>query len=176
MEYPKPSLTADMCVYARENDALYVLLIRRGNPPYRSWWAFPGGFVDPGETVEHAAARELAEETGVEGLDFELVGIFSEAGRDPRGWSVTAAFRAEVDRNSIHAVGMDDAAEARWFRVFFTKQYDALHIRLVSEEQELRAVLKESYLSAGRLRYAYLEQDGIAFDHAKILAAALYDN
>ena len=65
MEYPKPSLTADMCLYAREDDDVYVLLIRRGRPPFAGAWAFPGGFVEKGETVEDAAARELAEETGV---------------------------------------------------------------------------------------------------------------
>ncbi len=176
MEYPKPSLTADMCLYAREKDALYVLLIRRGRPPYQGWWAFPGGFVEQGETVENAASRELLEETGVEGLSYELVGVFSEAGRDPRGWTVTAAFRSEVDRRAIHAVGMDDAADAKWFQLTFAEANDTLSLRLVGEGKTLTATLSKPYCAAGKRRYAALEANGIAFDHAKILAAALYDD
>lgn len=174
MDYPKPSLTADMCVYAEEDGALYVLLIRRGRPPCKGEWAFPGGFVEQGETVEHAAARELFEETGVKALSFSLVGVFSEPGRNPRGWTVTAAFKAKVDRSAIRAVGMDDAAEAAWFRLAFRREGDALHLTLNNESETLTAVLSEPYPSAAEVRYLKQETHGIAFDHAKILAAALF--
>lgn len=174
MNYPKPSLTADMCLYDREGEELYVLLIRRGRPPYQGWWALPGGFVELGETVENAAARELTEETGVANSDFELVGVFSEAGRDPRGWTVTAAFRARVDRFQTNARGMDDAAEARWFRLFFQKDGGLLHLSLTSDTEHIHAALSEPFPSANRIRYASCESEGIAFDHAKILAAALF--
>ena len=174
MEYPKPSLTADMCLYDREGEDLYVLLIRRGNPPYQDWWALPGGFVEQGETVESAAERELAEETGVQNSDYELVGVFSEAGRDPRGWMVTVAFRARVDRTKIDARGMDDAADANWFHVVFQKDGGSLHLSMTSGGEHIHANLSGPYVSANRIRYASLESDGIAFDHANILAAALY--
>ena len=175
MEYPKPSLTADMCLYSEEPDGLYVLLIRRGRPPFEGSWAFPGGFVEKGETVENAAARELMEETGVEGLSYSLVGVFSEAGRDPRGWTVTAAFRSKVNRSEIHAVGQDDAAEARWFRARFQRQNDSLLLKLDNGTEHLRSRLSDPYISAGQIRFRNQESDGIAFDHAKILAAALFD-
>ena len=175
MEYPKPSLTADMCLYAREDDTLYVLLIRRGRPPFQNWWALPGGFVEQGETVENAAARELEEETGVLNHDYDLVGVFSEGGRDPRGWTVTAAFRSLVDRDWIHAQGMDDAADARWFRISFQRSGDGLDLVLSGDGETLSARLRNPYQSANRIRYGSMESDGIAFDHAKILAAALYD-
>ena len=58
MDYPKPSFTADMCLYSREADGLHVLLIRRGHEPFAGSWALPGGFVEPGELVEDAAAAE----------------------------------------------------------------------------------------------------------------------
>lgn len=175
MEYPKPSLTADMCLYDQSGEDLYVLLIRRGRPPYQGRWALPGGFVEQGETVENAAARELAEETGVQNTDYDLVGVFSEAGRDPRGWTVTAAFRAKVDRSLINARGMDDAADARWFRLNFRKEGGSLILTLSSEEEHIHASLSKPYLSANRVRYASCESEGIAFDHAKILAAALFN-
>ena len=175
MDYPKPSLTADMCLYSPETDGLYVLLIRRGRPPFAGSWAFPGGFVEKGETVENAAARELMEETGVEGLSYSLVGVFSEDGRDPRGWTVTAAFRSCVDRNAIHAIGMDDAADASWFRISFRQEETSLLLSLTNGSETLSSCLSDPYLSAGEIRYRTQESDGIAFDHGKILAAALYD-
>lgn len=176
MEYPKPSFTADVCVYAGEGDALSVLLIRRGREPFLNDWALPGGFVLPSETVEAAAARELLEETGVSGLSLEPVGVFSEPGRDPRGWTVTSVYRSHVDRRAVHARGMDDAAEARWFRLTFAQSGNALRLVLTDDHKTLTASLSDPYRAAGQLRWKRQSADGIAFDHAKILAAALYEN
>ena len=52
-EYPRPILTAD-CVVVRDGA---VLLVRRGNDPYKGCWALPGGFMEMDETIEHCAAR-----------------------------------------------------------------------------------------------------------------------
>ena len=176
MDYPKPSFTADMCLYSEEPDGLYVLLIRRGHNPSAGFWALPGGFVEPGEQVEDAAARELAEETGISGIPYEPVAVFSEAGRDPRGWTMTEAFRAKVDRCKLHAIGQDDAVEARWFRIAFTEGDGTLSMRLDGDGAVLTATLSEPYRLAGQLRWRKQTADGIAFDHPKILAAALWRN
>ena len=96
---------------------LQLLLIRRGGHPFLGCWALPGGFADEGETVEQTAARELEEETGLRGLDLKLVNVFSAPGRDPRGWTVSAAYAVCVDAGRLNAVAGDDAAEARWFDV-----------------------------------------------------------
>ena len=176
MEYPKPSFTADMCLYALEPDGMHVLLIRRGRDPYAGSWALPGGFVEQGEPVEDAAARELKEETCLDGIAFEPVAVFSEAGRDPRGWTITEAFRALVDRSKLQPVGADDAAEARWFRIVFEERNDSLLLTLTGDGETLSAVLSEPYRTAGQLRWRKQESSGIAFDHSKVLAAALYRN
>ena len=175
MDYPKPSLTADMCLYAEEGGARYVLLIRRRNPPFAGDWALPGGFVEPNETVEDAAARELAEETGIAGLSCAPIGVFSEPGRDPRGWTVTSAYKSCVRRSEVRPVGMDDAAEARWFLLTVSERDGTLSLAL-DGEAHLHATLFEPYLAAGKRRWKRQEAHGIAFDHAKILAAALYDD
>lgn len=115
--YPKPALTADIVVFAKEDDSLRVLLIRRKGHPFIGKLALPGGFANENEPVENTAARELEEETGVKGVPMKLVDIFSRPGRDPRGWVVSAAFVAIVDAKKIHVQAGDDAAEALWYEV-----------------------------------------------------------
>ena len=110
--YPRPMLTAD-CVVT--NPRREVLLVRRGNDPYRGCWALPGGFMEMDETIEHCAARELQEETGLAVTESELrlVGVYSAPGRDPRGRTVTAAYAVRVPDGASAAAG-DDADEVRW--------------------------------------------------------------
>lgn len=112
-EYPRPMLTADCVVF---NAVGEVLLIRRGNEPYRGCWALPGGFMEMDETIEHCAVRELQEETGlqVEEDDLLMIGVYSRLGRDPRGRTVTVAYSVHLE-GCCDARGGDDAAEARWF-------------------------------------------------------------
>ena len=113
--YPRPMLTADCVVIGRREDgSRSLLLIRRGNEPYKGKWALPGGFMEMDETLEQCARRELQEETGCEwsGPLTEL-GSFSRVDRDPRGRTVTVAFMAEMEEMSV--AGGDDAREARWF-------------------------------------------------------------
>ena len=111
--YPRPMLTADCAVINPKNE---VLLIRRGNEPFRGCWALPGGFMEMDETIEHCAVRELMEETGLqvsEG-DLRMVGVYSQPGRDPRGRTVTVAYCIRLN-DCAEVRGGDDAAEARWF-------------------------------------------------------------
>lgn len=104
-----PLLTVD-CV-AIDSDGR-VLLIRRGRPPFEGAYALPGGFVDVGETVEEACRRELMEETGVKAAKLELVGVYSDPARDPRGHTVAVAFLTRVRRPKANAG--DDAAAVEW--------------------------------------------------------------
>ena len=117
--YPRPSLTADIVIFRIHDDDRDpdVLLIRRKGHPYIGHLALPGGFAEKGETIETTAARELQEETGVTGLDMKLVGIYSKPGRDPRGWTVSAAYTATVRDGEIKPVAGDDAREVCWVSV-----------------------------------------------------------
>ena len=86
-----------------------IVLIRRAGDPFEGQWALPGGFVEVGETVESAAAREAAEETGLAVELARLVGVYSDPERDPRGHNVSVAFLARVVGGDL--VAATDAAE-----------------------------------------------------------------
>jgi 8-oxo-dGTP diphosphatase len=117
-DYPRPALCCDTVVLSGLPDARKVLLVMRGAQPFEGCWALPGGFVDEGESPVQAARRELAEEAGMiwEG-PLVPVGTFGEPGRDPRGWTVSAAYLADVGADEPLVVPGDDAAEAGWFPI-----------------------------------------------------------
>lgn len=93
-----------------------VLLIKRKNDPFKGMWAFPGGFVDEGEDLHDAAARELLEETKVEvdAQKLTQVGAFGKPGRDPRFQTVSVVYSIKMNIRPV-AKAADDAAEIGWF-------------------------------------------------------------
>jgi len=90
-EIKTPLLAADAVILFREG----IVLIRRENPPFQGCYALPGGFVEMGERVEEAAKREAREETGLDIDLLEMVGVYSDPARDPRGHVVSVAFLAQ---------------------------------------------------------------------------------
>jgi 8-oxo-dGTP diphosphatase len=118
-EHPRPALTADVLVVGGDpGGERSVLMIRRGGEPFRGLLALPGGFVDESETVEQAAVRELSEETGIALVeaDLRLAGVYSQPGRDPRGWTVSVLFRIDLGERPDAKHG-DDAAAVEWVPV-----------------------------------------------------------
>lgn len=114
-DYPHPAITTDSVVFGFDGKALHILLIERGIEPYKGLWALPGGFLNPDETVEQCAKRELKEETGVENVYLEEFRSFSDPGRDPRERVVTIAFVALVKKSDYMLIAGDDASNALWF-------------------------------------------------------------
>ena len=112
-QYPRASVTADAVLFAEKGGQIYVLLIQRGNDPYKGYWAFPGGFLNMDETVARCAERELEEETGIVLTGMQLSGIYSDVERDPRGRVITAAYAAMT--TMPEATAADDAAAAKWW-------------------------------------------------------------
>ncbi|MFI4968093.1 MAG: NUDIX domain-containing protein [Gammaproteobacteria bacterium] len=89
-----PIIAADIIIELLDEPGRPIVLIERKNPPHG--WAIPGGFVDVGETLEHAAVREAEEETGLKVRLKALLGNYSDPKRDPRGHTVTAVYVAEA--------------------------------------------------------------------------------
>lgn len=112
-KYPRPAVTTDCVVFTKEEETK-VLLIQRGNEPYKGCWAFPGGFMNMEETAEECAVRELKEETGLTVNQIQQIGAYSKVDRDPRGRTISIAYLAIVDAPAAVS-GMDDAAKAAWF-------------------------------------------------------------
>ncbi len=113
--WPRASVTADAVLFAERDGQTYVLLIQRGNEPYKGYWAFPGGFLNMDETVARCAERELEEETGIVQPGMQLSGIYSDVERDPRGRVITAAYAAMT--TMPEATAADDADAAQWWPI-----------------------------------------------------------
>jgi 8-oxo-dGTP diphosphatase len=115
-DYPRPALTVDIVLFRYYMGQLQTLLIQRKNEPFAGGWAYPGGFVDEGETAEQAAVRELWEETDVH--DVKLKQLYTETAlnRDPRGWVVSVVYFAFVSEEIVVKAG-DDAQNAKWYLV-----------------------------------------------------------
>lgn len=108
MEYRNPKPTVDVVLETAQG----IVLIYRKNEP--SGWALPGGFVDEGETVEHAAMREVLEETGLIASLDELLYVYSDPERDPRHHTMSVVFIGNAEGEPE---GGDDAREARAFPI-----------------------------------------------------------
>ena len=110
----KMCVTADTVAFSFTQDAgAQLLLIQRGNPPYEGQWALPGGFVELEEDLPDAARRELKEETGAEPRVLVQAATWGKPGRDPRGRTVTVAYLAVMESETM-VEGGTDAAAAQW--------------------------------------------------------------
>lgn len=209
-QYDRPSIAADIAVFSigskivegtdyrkLPTKTLRLLLIRRAEQPFQGEWALPGGFMKKGETIQEAARRELKEETGTDKAYLELCDVFSDSGRDPRGWIISQSFIAVLNENDLangHLEASGDAGEAKWFDITVRKTADKKQEQdnVVTCENDYELLLQDSDASdaneAVRLwavirehieyrdyheivTYDIMDSQGIAFDHAKIITS-----
>lgn len=117
-KFERPSVTVDVVVFSVVEGELRTILIKRGQPPFKGYWALPGGFVKMDETLEDAALRELQEETGIKPDDvyIEQLYTFGELKRDPRTRVITVAYFALVDSSKVQpfVTGNEEIGEVSW--------------------------------------------------------------
>lgn len=196
-QYRNPSVTADVLVfrYYKElqsvDEDLSLLMIKRKNHPCIGYWALPGGFCNLGENLEAAAKRELFEETSLTGIPITQIHTWGEVWRDPRDRIITTAFAALVDESVHEPVAGDDASEALWFDVEFSKLASEIvyendgeivkstySIILSNEEHEQRCeacvcIRENLYGIIKERKYEILHSENIAFDHARFIVNAI---
>jgi 8-oxo-dGTP diphosphatase len=116
--FPMPAVTVDSIIYRKNAKGINeVLLIRRGNEPFKDQWALPGGFIEMDEELDNAAKRELLEETGIIQNNLQQLFTIGTVGRDPRQRTISIIYGgAFSDENTQIKVG-DDAKEAAWYSI-----------------------------------------------------------
>lgn len=199
--YERPSIATDMAVFtvsSEEEDnyrklperSLKLLMIQRGDHPFIGQWALAGGFMRPNETAEQTAGRELAEETGVKDVYLEQLYTFSDPGRDPRTWVVSCSYLALIDSHKLSLQAGDDADDAAWFKVDYklsrevkemlpkggSVKHSTWILTLTCQDIVLEAeIVCTKTVTEDKVTsdYHVNSSNGIAFDHAKIIAYAI---
>lgn len=120
-----------------------VLLVKRIWNPSKNCWALPGGYVEYGEKTEKACLRELVEETSVKGKIVDLVGVYSDPKRDPRGHTVSVAYL--VDWLSGNGKSSNETKEVKWFSIKNLPELAFDHSEIIKDalsnnEQKLKMV------------------------------------
>lgn len=166
-DYPRPSVTADTVVFSDRR----ILLVKRNNHPYIDCWALPGGFVGPDESCGTAAARELAEETGLTVPVRQLLTL-SAPRRDPRTRVISVVYTADMPAGVQPSAG-DDARAAGWFAVS-GHITDSRSTLTLTGPETLTARVTFTRGADGKIDAdtAVCEGD-LAFDHAAVIAFAL---
>lgn len=140
-EYKLPSLTVDAII---EKDGT-ILMIRRKNNTFDGYLALPGGFVDYGESVEDAVKREIMEELNLEIKPLEILGVYSEHGRDPRRHTVSTIFICSFEGTPRAG---DDARDFEWISLenLPTEEFAFDHFQIM-EDYKLWKTRKGTYWS-----------------------------
>ncbi len=135
-QYDRPSVAVDAVVFGvddfksatMEEKKLKILLVKRGEEPFKDMYSLPGGFLRKGETVEEAVRRELEEEAGVKNSKLIPLKVYSKTGRDPRGWIISDTFISLTNTVELSTLENSDAKEAIWLELTYDSDNDTIHI------------------------------------------------
>ncbi len=188
-KYERPSVTADAVLFRLKEgekrkhyseNILEVLLVKRGQPPYKSGWALPGGFCHMDETLSQSARRELYEETGLKGIAFGQVATYDDPQRDPRTRIITTSHLMVSPYGWLQKPKAgDDAAQAEWFQVglevnqLTTNHYQAF-LKLKGAPCSMTCVIHCHLNDNGDwVRTMTQDDPQLAFDHGEVISAAV---
>jgi len=109
-----PVPTIDI-ILSENSNSNKVLIIKREKDPFKDYFSLPGGFVNEGEKVEDAVRREAEEELLVKVEPIDILGVYSDPNRDPRGHIMSITFMAKITSDELKAG--DGVAELRWIEI-----------------------------------------------------------
>lgn len=114
----RPSVAVDIIIFTIAEKSLKILLVKRNIQPFKNSWAIPGGFVREKESLDDAARRELAEETGVKSVYLEQLYSFGEVNRDPRTRVISVAYFALIPADKTSQLSArTDVSAVKWFAI-----------------------------------------------------------
>ena len=196
-QFDLPSNTTDIIVVRCKEELkswdqeLEVLLIKRGNHPGIGFWATPGGFVEMREHMDDGAARELEEETGIQGLPLVQMATWGDFDRDPRWRVITTSYLALVEGDIAVQAG-DDAADALWFQISLEQESceenvegsgsdhgaEIWNLVLTNKEKNIQVSAKVSVTHSGhklldQKKYQLISNEKLAADHGCLITQAL---
>ena len=115
--YDRPSVAVDVLLFTIESGQLQVLLVQRGEEPFKDQWCLPGGFVKMKESLDEAAVRELEEESGVKNVYLEQLYTFGSPKRDPRTRVISVTYMALTTRFRWTLRASGDVYQAEFFPI-----------------------------------------------------------
>ncbi len=166
-DYERPSVAVDAAVFGvddyksatMDEKRLKILLVKRGEEPFKDMYSLPGGFLRKNETVEEAVHRELAEEAGVTGSKLIPLKVYSGADRDPRGWIISAAYLSLTNTVKLSTDFSSDAAEAVWLEVVYEIS-DSTEKLVISGDETFLEITAEN---------GHIVKNDFPFDHGTII-------
>ena len=182
--FEKLSITTDILILsvADEDTGNYrkldekkfsVLLVKRENFPFKDKWCLPGGFVKYDEDLEDAAKRILKAETNLDNIYIEQLYTFGSPNRDPRMRVVSTSYMSLIDKNHIDTKLKENAS---WFNINILEDEKSIQVMLENENNVTIKFVIDKVLrdkSTDRYDYVIKENDGLAFDHPKVVVSRI---
>lgn len=182
--FEKLSLTSDIVIFSvsseevdnyrkNEKKSMSVLLVKRATYPFKDKWCFPGGFVKIDEDLEDAPMRILKRETNIDNIYLEQLYTFGDVKRDPRMRIISTAYMALIDKNRLDTL-LNSAAS--WFDItLLEEEENIVTIVLDNGEKKIKLIIEKVLRDKTTDRYTYkvIENEDLAFDHAKVLIAGI---
>ena len=115
MDKPRNPIPTIDIILSENSNSNKVLLIKRSKDPFKDYFSLPGGFVNEGEKVEDAVRREAEEELLVKVEPINILGVYSDPNRDPRGHIMSITFIAKIIKGNLKEG--DGVTELRWVEI-----------------------------------------------------------
>lgn len=182
-QFERLSLTTDILIVSvsdiantnyRKSDKknMSILLVKRNDHPFKDKWCLPGGFIKIDENLRDCPIRILKDETNLHDIYLEQLYTFGDINRDPRMRIISTTYMALIDKNKL----MDKLKEnTSWFDVTISEDKDIVTLNLdngnIEFNVKIKKILKEK--TTDRYRYEVIENNYLAFDHAKVILTGL---